>query len=235
VIDALGCGGFLLDRKGRVLFLNEMARRCVGNGLALRRERLTATDHESDARLQHLFELARVSSGDQSAIMSVGLQRGCRRPLLVRILRLTEDARPALSSGTLLIVVLDPELYPEPSPDVLSQAFELTPTEATVAASIIGGRSPAEISGDLGVKAGTIRTHLKSVFLKTCTRRQTELVGLLTRVAFVIPHRVRPAAVMQVSEAASNGNLCSDATGSHNQESCSQLGRRQSRKDHMEP
>jgi DNA-binding CsgD family transcriptional regulator len=213
LMGLLGCAGLLLDQRGRVLFLNETARRCLGDGLTLHGKRLTATDHEADARLQRLIELALASTGSPPAIMSMGLQRVCKRPLLVRILHLEDSARPALNSATLLIVALDPEIYPEPPPDILKQAFALTPTEARVAIGIVSGRNLAEISSDLGVKAGTVRTHLKSVFSKTRTRGQAELVGLLTRVAFVAPHRLRSAAVTLVSESASNGDRRRDAAG----------------------
>ena len=215
VIGSLGHAGLLLDYRGRVLFLNEMAQCCIGDGLTLRGERLAATDHESDSRLQHLIALAVASTGSPLAIMSVGVQRACKRPLLVRVVRLEENARPALNSAALLIVVLDPEIYPEPSPDILKQAFAFTPTEAKVATGIIRGRNLAEISRDLGVKAGTVRTHLKSVFSKTRLRGQAELVGLLTRVAFVIPHRLRSAAVVLVSESASIGEQRREAAGRH--------------------
>lgn len=185
VIGSLGCAGFLLDRNGRVLFFNEMARCHIGDGLALRGDRLAATDRESDARLRNLIEVALASTESPHTTISIGLRRICKRPLLVRILRLEETARPALSSATLLIVTLDPEICPEPPRETLQQVFALTPTEAKVANGIICGKTLAEIACDLGVKIGTVRAHLKAVFCKTQTRGQAQLTGLLTRLAFV--------------------------------------------------
>jgi len=185
VIGSLGCAGFLLDRSGRVLSLNEMARCHIGDGLTLRGDRLIATDRESDARLRQLIEVALTSTESPHANASIGLKRICKRPLLVRILRLEENAKPAPSSATLLMIALDPEIRPEPPRETLQQAFALTATEAKVANGIICGKNLAEIASDLGVKVGTVRAHSKSVFWKTQTRGQVELVGLLTRLAFV--------------------------------------------------
>jgi DNA-binding CsgD family transcriptional regulator len=191
VVGSLGCAGLLLDCRRRVLFLNELARNCIGDGLTLRGERLAAKDDESDARLQHLIGLALCSSASPPPITPVVIQRACKRPLLVRVFRLEESAKPAVSSASLLIVAFDPEMCPEPPADMLTQMFGLTPAEARVAIGIVCGKNLAEIAGDLGVKIGTVRAYSKSVFWKTQTRGQAELAGLLTRLAFGNPYRLR--------------------------------------------
>jgi hypothetical protein len=51
IVGLLQCGGFLLDPSGRALSLNPIAAQRLGDGLILRRNRLVATERESDARL----------------------------------------------------------------------------------------------------------------------------------------------------------------------------------------
>jgi DNA-binding CsgD family transcriptional regulator len=58
--------------------------------------------------------------------------------------------------------------------------LDLTATEARVAQAIASGAQPQEIALSLGVKIGTIRSHMKTIFAKTGTSRQAELALLLT-------------------------------------------------------
>jgi DNA-binding CsgD family transcriptional regulator len=73
---------------------------------------------------------------------------------------------------------------PTPSPAALQNFFNLTPGEVQIAQSIIG-ETVEEIAERLGVKLPTARTQLASVFAKTGTRRQAQLVALLVRVAHI--------------------------------------------------
>ncbi len=73
VIGFLDCGGFLLDTRGRVLFLNPIAAGRLGKGLILRENRLAAMDRESDTRLQSLIELA-LSLTESSNVFATWLE-----------------------------------------------------------------------------------------------------------------------------------------------------------------
>ncbi len=55
----------------------------------------------------------------------------------------------------------------------------LTAREAALAASLASGRSIRETAEDTRVAYSTLRTHLDSVFRKTGTRQQSQLVALL--------------------------------------------------------
>jgi DNA-binding CsgD family transcriptional regulator len=84
------------------------------------------------------------------------------------------------------MVLIDLDLTPRPSADVLKRIFGLTPTEARLAIELTGGRSPEEIAVATKVTVGTVRKQLATVFAKTNTHRQSELVALLSRLA-VLP------------------------------------------------
>lgn len=60
---------------------------------------------------------------------------------------------------------------------LLEFAYGMTPKEAEAAMSVIAGKSPAEISQELGVSIHTTRTHLKRVFEKAAVQGQTELIA----------------------------------------------------------
>jgi DNA-binding CsgD family transcriptional regulator len=64
----------------------------------------------------------------------------------------------------------------------LATRFGLTPAEGRVAAQLAQGKSVREIALELHVTHHTVRSQLKSVFQKTGTRRQGELIHrLLTK------------------------------------------------------
>jgi DNA-binding CsgD family transcriptional regulator len=47
--------------------------------------------------------------------------------------------------------------------------------------SITTGATIADVARRLGMQIGTVRVHLRSIFAKTGTNRQAELVALLGR------------------------------------------------------
>lgn len=69
-----------------------------------------------------------------------------------------------------------------PSVLALQQAFGFTPAEAKLAADIVLGKTLLEIAAETRISKETLRSRLKSVFGKTSTSRQSELVLLLARI-----------------------------------------------------
>jgi DNA-binding CsgD family transcriptional regulator len=64
----------------------------------------------------------------------------------------------------------------------VKSAFRLSDRELDVAKLIAAGMSPKEASRRLNIQLKTVRSRLKTVFEKTDTHRQNELVALLVRV-----------------------------------------------------
>jgi DNA-binding CsgD family transcriptional regulator len=56
---------------------------------------------------------------------------------------------------------------------------QLTRAEAALAIEILKGRTIENSAAELGITVLTARTHLKRIFAKTKTKRQSELVLLL--------------------------------------------------------
>jgi DNA-binding CsgD family transcriptional regulator len=65
--------------------------------------------------------------------------------------------------------------------EFLKNKFDLTPAEARLVVRLITGESLRPCANALGIKYETVRTYLKSVFQKTKTRRQAELVLVVIR------------------------------------------------------
>ncbi len=87
----------------------------------------------------------------------------------------------------LVLHILAPETALRVDKQILQKLFSLSPAEASVAALLASGLSAQEIGVRLHVSLHTVRSHLKKVFLKTNTSRQSTLVGLIHRVQQALP------------------------------------------------
>ncbi len=90
------------------------------------------------------------------------------------------------SDETITIILLDLDAHPEPSPRTLQRLFGLTAAETHLAVELARGGNLLDIARSRRLSRTTIRSHLASLFVKTQTRRQVELVALLGRIA-VLP------------------------------------------------
>jgi DNA-binding CsgD family transcriptional regulator len=80
-----------------------------------------------------------------------------------------------------LLLLVDPETDRELPPALLQQAFALTPAETRLALGLANGQDLQSIARHHNVSVGTLRVQLKSIFIKTHTKRQSELIMLLAR------------------------------------------------------
>ena len=87
---------------------------------------------------------------------------------------------------TCTIILLDLDARPQPSPRTLQRLFGFTAAETHLAIELARGGNLLDISRSQRLSRTTIRSHLASLFVKTQTRRQAELVSLLGRIA-VLP------------------------------------------------
>jgi DNA-binding CsgD family transcriptional regulator len=186
ILEEMRCGGFCLDSRGRVVWLNTFARGHLGDTLLLKNDHLSAVDRKIDRQLQRVIDELLHQHGPCGKTPVI-LPRPARLPLIIQTFRLNEYAAQSTDAASVLLVARDAELWPEPSCDMLSQSFGLTRTEAEVAIGIASGKALVKIAADRGVKIGTVRAHLKAVFSKTHTRSQADLMRLLTRFSFLVP------------------------------------------------
>jgi DNA-binding CsgD family transcriptional regulator len=88
--------------------------------------------------------------------------------------------------GKSIVVLLDREHRSGPNPQTLQRMFGLTSAETHLALRLARGDAPLEIARSWRLSRTTIRSQLASLFAKTETKRQAELVALLGRIS-VLP------------------------------------------------
>ena len=82
--------------------------------------------------------------------------------------------------SSLLTVVVSPGAM-EPDMKAVISLFNLTLAEAKVTVALLDGKHLSCIATQSRVSIETVRRHLKSIFVKTNTHRQSDLVALLLR------------------------------------------------------
>ncbi|HTW52859.1 MAG TPA: LuxR C-terminal-related transcriptional regulator [Stellaceae bacterium] len=167
---------FELDAWGRVLRAHGYDD-TAQPGVIVRGKRIHSTTRRAQAPLDQAIAAA-VRTPQQPAIVAITSPRGERRFLYV--VPVAGRARDVFLATAAVAVLIDPGRdRVGPLAGVIRQAFGLTEREAQIATLLAEGLSLPTIAERLRLGIGTIRNHVKSVFGKTGTRRQGELVALL--------------------------------------------------------
>ncbi|HKW18435.1 MAG TPA: helix-turn-helix transcriptional regulator, partial [Terriglobales bacterium] len=84
-----------------------------------------------------------------------------------------------------VVYVTDPGVRIRPRNELLQSLFGLTPAECRIALLIGDGVATPEIRELAGITTNTLKTHLASIYRKTNTQRQTQLVKLISLIGIV--------------------------------------------------
>jgi DNA-binding CsgD family transcriptional regulator len=179
-LDQLPLGIVLLGGAGKVLLANRAARViCVPrNGLSLSTNGLHASMASEDRRLQALVRSAAAPQLLSPAGGFMSVTRPWGNPLRLQIAPFPNADSLGAAAGV-AIFISDPDRKPASSTAVLSSLFGLTSAEARLALGLAEDKSLTELAEEFRVSYGTVRSQLKSIFQKTNTSRQAQLVRLL--------------------------------------------------------
>lgn len=181
-LDVLAMPTLLFDEYSRVAHTNRSANALLSerSSMWLENSRLFTKDADATRSLHlELTNAIRASRGDGAELTDVVLiPRAGRMPIMLMIapLRLTGSAQ---IQGAALLFVFDSETTPSITSDMVRQLFKLTDAEAELAAALCSGKTLDDAANERGTSVHTTRSQLKSIFNKTGTNRQTDLVSLL--------------------------------------------------------
>lgn len=189
VIDKMPFGVILLDAKARAVMINRAAHEILDrhDGLMLRGSTVTArTVQQSAALRKAIDQTLSMCRGEFPELPSEALvvhRPSLKRPLQVFITPIGHGG-PALRFSNALPVaalfVSDPQSEPTPHATMLRTFYGFTPAEARLGSELLKDRSVEECAEVLRISINTARTQLKKLFEKTHTRRQSELLRLLS-------------------------------------------------------
>jgi DNA-binding CsgD family transcriptional regulator len=188
----------LLDTNGRVIHASDEADRLLheADGLSAGRDGLRAATPALSARLRGVLGRAAGSTRAPGVSGALRLRRPSGKPdlVLVAIPARSRSFGPEIGRASVVLQITDPLARAMPDPAIFADAFDLTPSEATLAVDLLCGLSVGEAAAKRGRSVATMRTYLANVLAKTGTARQSDLVRLLSQ----LPRAMRPPANREI-------------------------------------
>jgi len=186
-LDRLSTGVVLMDGRGHPLLVNREAARISNSddGFSILKEGPAAADHAHTRLLRELIREAGAAGpgAERPAGRALRLPRPSgRADYQIVVLPLPRRCQP-LEEGPIIAVlfITDPERSQTPIGHLIRDLFGLTEAEVRLVLELLSGRSLSEAAKALGLSRNTVHSQLSSVFRKTGTGRQSELVRLVLR------------------------------------------------------
>lgn len=184
-LDALSTALVLVDAAYKIFFANRNARAILAcrDGLMSDGGRLMAQDSTECAALRGVlagainFGTGKTAPNPRATLIS----RARKRSLQLVAVPCRPETLATPKKAAALVFITDPDQKVPARAETLQALFRLTRAEVKLATVLLEGKSLSEAANLNQVGRETVRSQLKSIFLKTGARRQSELIGLLVK------------------------------------------------------
>lgn len=177
LLERLPLGMMVVNGESRVLAYNRKLDKLISTEkeLYLMDGVLSAKSSTDTVMLRRLVRA--VASGEEPDGAALSLSRGdTSSPISALIIPLKGDASERVDDNRVALLFAAPEILLEIPQETLMSLYHLTAAEARLVSSLVRDADLNSIADDFGVSKHTLRTQLKSVYDKTGTHRQAELV-----------------------------------------------------------
>lgn len=186
VLNRIPQSVIVVNKLGEAIYVNDNAQKIIGkkDGLQIDRKGNLVANSAKDTKnlrkaLHGVFHPNIEKKVSHGGIIQFPRPSGSR-PFSILVSPVKNQAVFSVESETAaLLFITDPEQKIETVEQVLCDIYDLTRTESKLAAILAEGNSLKEACILLDVKENTVRTHLKHIFSKTETHRQSELIKLI--------------------------------------------------------
>ncbi|MEG3126194.1 helix-turn-helix transcriptional regulator [Sphingomonas sp. GB1N7] len=179
-LEVIGTGAALLDGRGRVQNANHLFERDLGDQIGGGRNRLRLRDPNADRLLSDALDELGAHRRGRSLPFPNADRSGS---MVMHLMPISGAARDVFSGSAAIVLIADPQRRALPDYALLQAMFDLTPTEARIARQLTDGCSPAGIATSSKLSLNTVRSHLKQIYLKTGSTRQSSLVSLFSNLS----------------------------------------------------
>ena len=187
LLDNPRIGVLQLDRRGRILAVNDRARLILrhGDGLSDKDGVLRTSLPDDQLRLERLLAGALPTSGAVAVSGSMMLGRSSVLPPLVVHVKPVAVPQPDYGARHVaaLVLIVEPGHHPRLDPALVARTLGLTPDESQVAVWLAEGKSVRDMALTTGLTEGAIYWHLKQIYQKLPISRQVDLVRLVLSIA----------------------------------------------------
>lgn len=183
LLKYLPYGTVWVDAGCRVVSFNNVAADILAgaDGIGVKAQRLYMADPGTDGMLTAAVRLATCDKGRHGQWFAARRER-TGQPLVVSVIPAQADRQAELAHGggpLALVILQDMSRQHLPRGAVLRKMFGLTPAESRLAEALLDNETIESYAQKAGVSRNTVRTHMASLFAKTGTRRQAELLRIL--------------------------------------------------------
>lgn len=193
-INMLNLGILVVDREGRITFANCAAADLLKNhgGTNVRRPPPADAPGSTGALDWRLRQaIARPErAGDRHLMLPAARDN----PLIVRIVPCRSEAAGVPDGSISVLFITDPTAAPDVDMSQIGRLYGLTRAELRLLEALIRGCTIRDYASQARISLNTVKGHLKQVFSKTDTSRQSELmVRVLANPVFrLVPTRSLP-------------------------------------------
>ena len=175
VLDRLTSGIIFINENLKVFYTNKSAERLLkaNRGLKLNDGFLNCSEAETTADLHRLVL-------EESGNLLTLCKQDSTTPLYILVSPLHSRSQNYGHDLPIAIVyVFETINDSERIEDVVRVLYNLSPTEARIAAKLVWTPQIEDVADDLGITYNTVRTHLKRIYTKTNTNRLSSLVHMI--------------------------------------------------------
>ena len=195
-LDCVETAVFVLDSESRIHFANAAARRLLEDGrLSIRNGQLCSLIVGETAALRRLVNQCLEVTSIGPAQMTFHRLGDVEEALCLAVVAARRPGEAQLDQPFVMVFASKPCETSLPDVRQLRCHFGLTYMQAKLAIEIAKGEGLKACTERLGIALSTGRSHLKQIFLKTETRRQAELVRVISacRVNVPEPYGAQPS------------------------------------------
>lgn len=185
--ERLMMGLVLLDNLGAPVYLNPVAEDLLQNhpAISLCGDNIVPANRHDASQLRRMILdcMQPAQGGARPCGGTIGLHHESKRyPLVVMVKPVSTTALANIVDGIPVYVALylsDPSRPLPIAAEAIGKLYQLTRTEAQVAIALANGMGLEEIARSHDRSIHTVRTQLRSIFQKTATSSQADLIRLL--------------------------------------------------------
>lgn len=168
-----------VSTEGEILLSNKIADALLaGNSpLKLAKGKIRGALPEGDKLLHQALKEVTSESGAKSKVLRLKYPDQ-KKKLLILIMPVADEGGGAQICH---LLIADQSVAMVSSPEMIRDLYQLSVAESKCVHLLINGLTTDEISSSLNITKHTVRAHLKSVFSKTETHSQGELISLVMR------------------------------------------------------
>jgi DNA-binding CsgD family transcriptional regulator len=185
-LDLIDFGLLLYRTPDMPVFVNQSAQRIFRHrdGLELGRRGLVFDDRDTQREFDSLLQ-AICAASNAITVRSGGIVRVQRpsgeKSYTIMIVPMRGRTTGEVQNVHAAVFIFDPAVKATTAISMFASSYGLTPAEAALAQDLAQGASLDEFSAKRNISRNTAKSQLHSIFAKTETSRQPELVSLLLR------------------------------------------------------